>query len=218
MYEEHLPESWVFTMTIASAAAAGNTVASFSRVPYEVVKQKLQTGLYTTTWQALSTMFREGGFRAFFPMGGVSVQMMRDIPYAIVTLWTYETMKRKVQPHWKQRYPDTFVDAITGAVAGGIGSYVTNPFDVIKTRIQTNPDLYSGSISRCFVGTLKEGGPMAFLRGSVPRLLHKVPANGVFFVFYEFFRTILQVEGGEKTDAVIPSKESKRPKQTKTQR
>ena len=41
---------------------------------------------------------------------------------------------------------------------------------------------------------LEEGGPMAFLRGSVPRLMHKIPANGCFFVFYEFFQRVLRVE------------------------
>ena len=35
---------------------------------------------------------------------------------------------------------------------------------------------------------------MAFLRGSVPRLMHKIPANGFFFVFYEFFRRVLGAE------------------------
>jgi hypothetical protein len=40
---------------------------------------------------------------------------------------------------------------------------------------------------------------MAFLRGSVPRLLHKVPANGAFFLFYEFFRRLLHVADGTST-------------------
>lgn len=189
-----IPSHVIFSLSIASSAAVGNTVASFSRVPYEVVKQKLQTGLYASTWEALSSMMQKEGLRAFFPMGGISIQMMRDIPYAMVTLLSYETMRRSLKP-LRQRYPDTMVDAFTGAVAGGLGSYVTNPLDVIKTRIQTNPEVYGGSIANCFAATWDEGGAMAFLRGSVPRLLHKVPANGVFFVFYEFFRTVLQVEG-----------------------
>lgn len=31
------------------------------------------------------------------------------------------------------------------------------------------------------------------MKGSTPRLLHKIPANGFFFVAYEFFRTVLGV-------------------------
>ena len=88
---------------------------------------------------------------------------------------------------------------IAGATAGGIGSYLTNPLDVIKTRLQTVAGAngaapYGGSISTCAAAIMEEGGPTAFLRGSVPRLMHKIPANGCFFVFYEFFRRVLQVE------------------------
>jgi hypothetical protein len=70
----------------------------------------------------------------------------------------------------------------------------------IQTRLQTNPELYGGSIWKCTSLTFQEGGAMAFLRGSVPRLLHKVPANGFFFLFYEVFRKILQVESQEESD------------------
>ena len=74
----------------------GNTVASFSRVPYEVVKQSLQTGQYPSTFVAVSTMWGGGGMRSFFPLGGVSIQMLRDIPYAIFTLLSYEYIRE----HW----------------------------------------------------------------------------------------------------------------------
>lgn len=67
--------------------------------------------------------------------------------------------------------------------------------DVIKTRLQTaGESSYGGSITKCAAAVLEEGGPTAFLRGSVPRLMHKIPANGCFFVFYEFFRRVLKVE------------------------
>lgn len=72
-----ISESTLNTLTVASAAAIGNTVASFSRVPYEVVKQKLQTGEYSSTFIAMKNMFQNGGLRAFFPVGGISIQMIR---------------------------------------------------------------------------------------------------------------------------------------------
>jgi solute carrier family 25 S-adenosylmethionine transporter 26 len=128
-------EKFLWMVSIATSAAIGNTVASFSRVPYEVVKQKLQTGLYSTTWEALSDMARnQGGLLAFFPAGGVSIQMIRDIPYAIVTLLSYEYLKEHYVKPYKQRNNSTaqWCDMVAGAVAGGIGSYVTNPADVVK--------------------------------------------------------------------------------------
>lgn len=183
-------------VSIMCSAAIGNTVASFSRVPYEVIKQSLQTGQYASTMQAMSSMWQEGGMRSFFPMGGISIQMVRDIPYAIFTLLSYEYIKE----NWvmKKSIDDPnnrwWRDMVAGATSGGIGSYLTNPMDVIKTRLQTNGSTYGGSISVCAAAVLEEGGAAAFLRGSVPRLIHKIPANGCFFVCYEFFRRVLRCE------------------------
>jgi len=72
-------EATLRTISIATAAAIGNTVASFSRVPYEVVKQKLQTGEYSSTFGAMKHMMNTDGVRAFFPTGGVSIQMIRYV-------------------------------------------------------------------------------------------------------------------------------------------
>ena len=122
--------------------------------------------------------------------------MLRDIPYAVLTLLTYEHLKHAWKPKAEKRYPTIpkrSWDLLVGGLAGGIGSYVTNPMDVIKTRIQTGSGFYGGSIVQCAKMTWDEGGPSAFLRGSVPRLLHKVPANAFFFLFYELFRSLLNV-------------------------
>ena len=185
------------TLTITFSAAIGNTVASFSRVPYEVVKQSLQTGQYSSTLQAFSTMWKDGGMRSFFPLGGISIQMVRDIPYAIFTLLSYEYIKENWVMKRSEKDPSKrwLYDMVAGATAGGIGSYLTNPMDVIKTRLQTTGvSSYDGSIVKCASAVMEEGGPTAFLRGSVPRLMHKIPANGCFFLFYEFFRRALRVE------------------------
>ena len=102
----------------------------------------------------------------------------------------------------KTQHPEaSWCDMLAGAIAGGIGSYVTNPLDVLKTRLQTDSSKYHGSIITCATDTWQEGGGMAFLRGSVPRLLHKVPANGAFFLFYEFFRRVLHVDGTAHTSS-----------------
>lgn len=140
--------------------------------------------------------------------------MLRDIPYAVVTLLAYEHLKHVWKPRAQERYPGVpkrSWDLLVGGLAGGTGSYVTNPMDVIKTRLQTDStvgstsgSVYGGSITKCASLTWQEGGPAAFLRGSVPRLLHKVPANAFFFLFYELFRNLLNVR-----DDVAPASSKK---------
>ena len=141
-----LPRSFVVGMS----AAIGNTLASFSRVPYEVIKQKLQTNTYRNTLEALRDI---RSLEMIFPKGGVSIQMMRDIPYAVVTLLLYEHLQAwNIQQKKKQALSDkksrkstsnngsqelqqASSDMILGAISGGMGSWVTNPLDVIKTRL-----------------------------------------------------------------------------------
>ena len=144
--------------------------------------------------------YAANGYKAFFPNNGVAVQMIRDIPYAIATLLTYEMLLE----HWVQKVKDAprWRNMVAGATAGGVGSIVSNPMDVIKTRIQMDPDLYE-SIAMCARKTAEGEGMKAFMRGAAPRLMHKIPANGLFFMFYEVFRTIL---GVVDKDTFAPSK------------
>lgn len=182
------------TASVALSAAIGNSVASFSRVPYEVLKQKLQTGVYTSTWHAFKEISSSNEWMSLlFPKGGIAIQMLRDVPYAVLTLMLYETL----QNAFHKSRSNKLIDFCVGGSAGGFGSWATTPLDVIKTRLQTDSELYGGSVRACTAEIWREGGSMAFLRGSIPRLVHKVPANAFFFVFYEGFRQLLGVRDNE---------------------
>ncbi|CAM9813464.1 unnamed protein product [Ectocarpus fasciculatus] len=186
-------------LSITVSAGVGNFIASFFRVPYEVVKQRLQVGQYPTTMVAINSIYNEGGLLGFFGKGGLKMQWARDIPYAMVTLLVYETLqkaaaRRKGPPGTKKKgaKANPIENMIIGAIAGGMGSLVTNPMDMIKTRMMTSPELYAGPMDAAWKALSKEG-PHAFLKGATPRLLHKIPANAFFFVAYEFFRSVLGV-------------------------
>eukprot|EP01035_Chromulina_nebulosa_P018865 gene18865-24650_t len=193
---------------VAISAAIGNTVASVLRVPYELIKQRLQTGQFTNTFEAIVYSIRNEGFVGIFGNGRLQSQIMRDVPYAVVTLASYELLQslsnsiisdinrrsilsNKDKGNKSLNQYTKLKNAICGSVAGGIGSFVTTPMDVVKTRLMTSTKYTN--IVQAVITIAKDEGMSTFFAGTLPRLIHKIPANGLFFLWYEFFKSVLGV-------------------------
>jgi len=194
-YFRKIFESWDWNPSfgIVIAAGIGNSLASGLRVPYETVKQKLQAGIYPDTLTALRSMHRENGIRAFFCKGGVGIQLIRDVPYAMVTLLVYEKLQIYFRNKIDKKYHG-WMNIFIGGFAGGVGTWVTNPMDVVKTRVMLLPSEQYKGLSFIVSDIWVNEGACTFFKGAVPRLLHRVPANAVFFVVYEFFRTLFKIQ------------------------
>ncbi len=204
-----MPDS-AYLLAVAISASIGNTFASVLRVPYEVIKQRIQNGEYTNTIEAIRGSIQKEGAIGIFAGGKLYSQILRDVPYAIVTLVSYEILQAVVTGWHERRAAQTAesgsggqerdrkaTDALCGAVGGGLGSFATTPMDVVKTRMMTSLGDGRGSgyssVSECISKIAREEGLGSFFIGTGPRLLHKVPANGLFFLCYEYFRTVLGV-------------------------
>jgi solute carrier family 25 S-adenosylmethionine transporter 26 len=199
---------------ILCAAGLGNLVASFLRPPYEILKQRQQAGTDATLLAAVRRVYREQGLGGFWQ--GLSAQMARDILYAMATLLVYELLKQHAAASLEKKRSaaaaeggaealpvalTSLQNGVIGALAGGFGSFVTNPMDVVKTRMMVGkrPATALAAGSEGWWATVvsiahEEEGAMAFWKGCAPRLLQKMPANAVFFLSYEFFRALLRVE------------------------
>eukprot|EP00899_Mesostigma_viride_P021890 jgi/Mesvir1/29702/Mv00935-RA.1 len=98
-----------------------------------------------------------------------------------------------VRPKWQ-------TNLINGAIAGAVASSLTNPLDVVKTRLMTHAGAAAGvgsvgaggSIQGTVRTLLANEGYTVFLRGIAPRLLYKVPASAVFLVIYEAVKLMLR--------------------------
>lgn len=95
------------------------------------------------------------------------MQWARDIPYAMVTLLVYETLQKTAarrkspgdssESSSKGAKANPLENMVIGAIAGGMGSLVTNPMDMIKTRMMTSPELYAGPMDAAWKALSKEG-------------------------------------------------------------
>ena len=174
-------------IVVVLSAAFANTFAATLRVPCELVKQRLQAGVYATlpaAWQAL----RVAGPRGFYVPGALSAHLARDIPFGVIMFLAYESMRSALQRRHGE--PTPWLGALCGALAGSVATLATNPMDVLKTRIMTG-GASSGQLLAAASSIWRAEGPGAFYVGLLPRLLHKTPAAGVFWLLYETFKKIL---------------------------
>ncbi len=71
-------------MAISVSAACANLLAAIVRVPFEIVKQRLQAGVYADTVTALREIFASGGVWAFLPIEAIQGQVRF---YAFYAWW-----------------------------------------------------------------------------------------------------------------------------------
>ena len=184
----------------AMSAILGDVTGSGWLCPSEVVKQQMQAGMYSTTKEAVQSIWQKSGINGFYQgyFGGLA----RDVPFRVAQLTSYEITKNiylKMKTNRQQRR-QTFRDddstrsvvelspvetALCGAVAGSFSAAITNPLDRIKTMLMTNGDAYGGSVLSCASRILSNEGIKGFTTGIVPRVLYIAPSVAVFFVAYE---------------------------------
>lgn len=86
-----------------------------------------------------------------------------------------------------------------GSLAGIIATVVTQPVDVVKTRLMymSGSNMYSGVLD-CFIKTFKQEGPVGLYRGFFPAATRLIPQTIFTFIFYEQLAKALQMVRGNK--------------------
>jgi len=129
------------------AAVAGDMVGSTVLTPGEVVKQKVQAGVFKDPLEACIKIFKTQGIRGFYQ--GYTSLVARDVPFRAIQLPLYET--------FKQAYADCrcmgsqdgvgpLQASLLGAASGMIGAALTNPIDVIKTQMMVGGGQGDGAV------------------------------------------------------------------------
>jgi len=186
---EHRAAMWAVT----SAALIADLVYCVFACPTEVVVQRLQiSGIgearqssgYHTTRQ----IWRESGIRGFYK--GFGALLLTYIPGSLAWWVSYEHFKEVFSKQialyqQKQTSDRVFVvhqnylaQLLGGFIAGLVTVIVTNPFDVIKTRLQTQDAQFASQSGNKYSNTWqairsisKNEGLGAFGKGVVPRLI-----------------------------------------------
>eukprot|EP00004_Rigifila_ramosa_P014571 TRINITY_DN3325_c0_g1_i4.p2 TRINITY_DN3325_c0_g1~~TRINITY_DN3325_c0_g1_i4.p2 ORF type:complete len:193 (-),score=36.10 TRINITY_DN3325_c0_g1_i4:8-586(-) len=174
---------------------AGDVSSSLVRVPFEVVKQRMQVGVAASTADAVKMIWRNEGLRGYWT--GLTSTILREMPFDAIEFLLYERGKSYLlarQPKPSDGSPSQLPPiqgAAIGSLAGGVAAAVTTPLDVIKTRIMTqqrgvqhSAPLYTG-VGDAFRRIWREEGPAALYRGIAPRVAWISLGGAIFFGVYE---------------------------------
>lgn len=80
---------------------------------------------------------------------------------------------------------DTIVTFSCGMSAGLLASLVTQPFDVLKTKIQLQGNKYGYSVVRATIIIFKNKGVVGFFDGMTPRILRRSLMSAISWTFFD---------------------------------
>lgn len=112
------------------AAILGEAAQLVIRNPFELIKQNMQIGKYSSIIYGMIDIFKNNGFSGLYR--GYFITLLREVPFGLIQYPLYEYFKRRITNPTDMSY------ALCGAKAGAIAAFITTPIDVIKTRIMTS--------------------------------------------------------------------------------
>ncbi|KAF2077451.1 hypothetical protein CYY_001224 [Polysphondylium violaceum] len=178
---------------ISSGVCAGITEA-FVVVPFELVKIRLQAkenaGKYKNTMDCVSKIAKAEGLMGFYK--GLESTLWRHAFWNGGYFGLIHTIKAALPKPTTEKHT-LFNNFIAGALAGGFGTVLNTPADVVKSRIQnqgTGPVKYNWFIPSA-ITIYKEEGFLALYKGFLPKVLRLAPGGGILLLAHSFIMKLL---------------------------
>lgn len=176
------------------ASVCGATASCLVSVPQEVIKQNLVTGVYPSFRTAVKSIAAENGIQGFYSAWRPT--MLRNIPFVVITFTAQDAMKNFLLSRTSAKEEDepktlsVAQNVATGMASALVAGVITNPIDVVKTRMMTQAASSAAvpydSALDCMVTILKsEGGPATFYRGFFQRSVYMCGLWGITFAMNE---------------------------------
>jgi solute carrier family 25 iron transporter 28/37 len=140
---------------------------------------------YKSIVHCAKDVFKTEGIRAYYL--SFPTTLLMNIPYFSVQFMTYESMKRFLS---KKDYNQHTVALVAGSIAGMAGAACSNPFDVIKTHLQTKTSQYTG-LAHATREIYLQSGVKGFFAGITARMAFFGLSSGALWLSYEWMKRIL---------------------------
>lgn len=170
-------------LQVQSMASFCSTILGTAvRIPCEVLKQRLQAGIFDNVGEAIVGTLHQDGLKGFFR--GTGATLCREVPFYVAGMCLYAESK-KVAQNLLNRDLAPWETVAVGALSGGLAAVVTTPFDVMKTRMMTAPQGLPVSMQMVAFSILRKEGPLGLFKGAVPRFFWIAPLGAMNFAGYE---------------------------------
>jgi len=151
-------------------------------IPFTVIKTRFESNSYSynTTYQAFKNILKVEGLRGL--TSGLGPTLFRDVPFSGLYLMFYEHLKSRV-PADSKNYHQSTVHFLCGFVSGILASVLTQPADVIKTKMQL--DQANSGLAWTIRKIYRQQGWGGFLTGLAPRMLRRTLMAALAWTVYE---------------------------------
>eukprot|EP01064_Diplonema_japonicum_P024734 TRINITY_DN3540_c1_g1_i2.p1 TRINITY_DN3540_c1_g1~~TRINITY_DN3540_c1_g1_i2.p1 ORF type:complete len:313 (+),score=45.23 TRINITY_DN3540_c1_g1_i2:47-940(+) len=179
--EPYVSEDISLLLGAGAATCLHDTVS----VPFDVVKQRLQEQhtQHGSAIRCFKYILKTEGPSAF--TRSLPATYLLNFPAQAVHWLTYETAKKYTGKEIEERVAMDYF--ICGAFAGICTAVVTNPLDLVRTRIQLGESSYKNTIKDVYT----THGITGFWRGCIPRMAFQAPSAALTMTSYEVTKVFL---------------------------
>ncbi|XP_059499150.1 mitochondrial carnitine/acylcarnitine carrier protein-like [Stegostoma tigrinum] len=186
------------------AGGIGGVCLILAGHPLDTVKVRLQTQgkptvsrtpIYSGAFDCIRKTVANEGLTGLYK--GMGAPLLAITPVTAVLFFGYGVGKKLQQQHPEEHLSKHQL-FIAGMVSGVFSSIIQSPVERIKCLLQVQTGRgdrkYSGP-SDCVKQLYKESGLAGIYKGTGLTLLRDIPANGVYFLSYEWLKEMLTPEG-----------------------
>ncbi|KAK4878029.1 hypothetical protein RN001_010535 [Aquatica leii] len=173
---------------------AGVAEAIFAVTPMETVKvkfindQRSPNPKFKGFFHGVSLIVKEQGIGGVYK--GLTATIMKQGSNQAIRFFVMETLKDMYRDGDPTKPVPKLVVGGFGAFAGAASVFGNTPIDVVKTRMQgLEAHKYKNTLD-CTLKIWKNEGPMAFYKGTVPRLSRVCLDVAITFMIYDSFMEV----------------------------
>jgi solute carrier family 25 (mitochondrial iron transporter), member 28/37 len=181
---------------LVSGISGSFAIASHDLIstPLDVIKQRMQ--VYNSKYRSIFTCFKEvlkkEGIKPFYQ--SFPITFLMNIPHTATHFMTYEALKFFLNENFEEEN-GSLKSFFAGFLTGIFSAALSNPFDVIKTRIQTQGEFGRNyTLKETILDLYKQHGLKFTTIGIVPRIFFFAPSAGITWATYENVKKLLNIE------------------------